>query len=273
VEENKPQGTAVGDLSASDDSESFTFELVSGVGDDDNGLFAISGITLITDEVFDFETRNSYTIRIRVTDSEGEIFEQAFTISVTDINDNNAPILASFIEDQTAAVEEVFSFTVPANTFTDQDNGDELTFSVTLGNGNALPEWLSFDPATMTISGTPTENGTFSIRITATDKNGATASDEFNLTIEGVTAIGEELSKYYRIYPNPSETYLIIEKQDKAAQIQYCRIIDNAGKLVKEWKINSISDLQIDLTSLKPGSYHLELVSDKETVRTQVLKR
>jgi Ca2+-binding RTX toxin-like protein len=61
-----------------------------------------------------------------------------------------------------------------------------LTYDATLADGSALPSWLSFDPATMTFSGTPTDAdvGTLSLQVTATDTEGASVSDAFNITIE-----------------------------------------------------------------------------------------
>jgi len=89
VTENSASGTTVGafntiDLDAGD---SFTYTLVSGTGDSDNASFTISGNTLQTAALFDYETKSSYTVRVRTTDSGGLFFEQSFTISVTDVNE------------------------------------------------------------------------------------------------------------------------------------------------------------------------------------------
>jgi hypothetical protein len=79
-----------------------------------------------------------------------------------------------------------FSFTVPAGTFVDPD-GDALTLSATLANGNPLPTWLHFDPATGTFSGTPgnADVGNLSIKVTASD-GGAPVSTNFSLTVTNV---------------------------------------------------------------------------------------
>jgi hypothetical protein len=76
---------------------------------------------------------------------------------------------------------------VPANTFTDVDApyGDTLTYTATLASGAALPSWLSFNTATRTFSGTPTnaDVGAIDVKVTATDGSNAFASDEFRLTV------------------------------------------------------------------------------------------
>ena len=69
--------------------------------------------------------------------------------------------------------------------FTDVDVGDTLTLSATLADGSPLPAWLSFDPATQTFSGTPLNDdvGSLAIRVTATDTSGATATQDFTVTV------------------------------------------------------------------------------------------
>ncbi len=86
VDENEPVNTTVGVLSATDPDpgDSHTFTLVTGAGSDDNGSFTITGSQLRTGAVFDFETKDTYSVRVRVTDSENARFEKALTVTVTD---------------------------------------------------------------------------------------------------------------------------------------------------------------------------------------------
>jgi gliding motility-associated-like protein len=71
-----------------DTGDTFTYALVSGTGSTDNASFTISGTTLRTAAVFDFETKSSYSVRVRVTDAGGLTFERALTITVTDVNED-----------------------------------------------------------------------------------------------------------------------------------------------------------------------------------------
>jgi hypothetical protein len=89
VAENKVAGTGVGTLSATDPdtADILTFSLVAGVGDTDNALFQVIGNELRTAAVLDFETKLSYSIRVRVTDAGGLTQEEVFTITVTDTAD------------------------------------------------------------------------------------------------------------------------------------------------------------------------------------------
>ena len=87
VNENRLVGAVIGRLTTTDASptDTHTYALVSGTGDTDNAFFNIDGDRLLTAAVFDFETKNSYSVRVRTTDTASNNFEEALTISVNDI--------------------------------------------------------------------------------------------------------------------------------------------------------------------------------------------
>jgi VCBS repeat-containing protein len=89
VQENSPAVTQVGTLSISGYTGSayYNYALASGSGDTDNADFSISGNTLYTRKTFDYETRSSYSIRIRAVDTNGITYEKAFTITILNVND------------------------------------------------------------------------------------------------------------------------------------------------------------------------------------------
>ncbi|MDB9453189.1 DUF4347 domain-containing protein, partial [Dolichospermum circinale CS-541/06] len=92
IAENQIIGTVVGNLSTTDPntSDTFTYSLVTGEGATDNSLFTITNNQLKTNFVFDFEAKNSYSIRVRTTDQGELFFEKQLTIGVTDLNDNES---------------------------------------------------------------------------------------------------------------------------------------------------------------------------------------
>ena len=72
----------VGTLSATSSDPTISFTLVSGTGNTNNGEFAISGTTLsYTGGAV--STNDTKAFRIRATDSTGQTFEEAMTITVT----------------------------------------------------------------------------------------------------------------------------------------------------------------------------------------------
>lgn len=104
---------------------------------------------------------------------------------------NHSPRLASTIGEQLARVGQAFTYVVPAGTFTDQDAGDTLTYTVTQSAGQPLPAWLSFNPTTRTFSGTPAAGdvGAVPIVLQATDSGGLTNTVEFDIRATGAVVL------------------------------------------------------------------------------------
>ncbi|WP_298937193.1 tandem-95 repeat protein [uncultured Ruegeria sp.] len=108
------------------------------------------------------------TFTYKVKDGSGG--ESTASVSVVVQGANDAPVLAVALPNQSSAEDEAMSFVLPANAFTDVD-GDALTLSATLAEGAALPDWLVFDAASGSFSGTPPQDfyGTLSVTVTASD--------------------------------------------------------------------------------------------------------
>ena len=89
IDENVVANTVIGTFSSTDPNtgNTFTYELVGGEGSTDNGDFTISGNQLQIIASPDFETKPSYSIRVRTTDNFGLTFEKFLTISVNDLNE------------------------------------------------------------------------------------------------------------------------------------------------------------------------------------------
>jgi VCBS repeat-containing protein len=121
-----------------------------------------------------------------ISDSKGATASSVVNVTITGVND--APVAANSIAGQQTDQDALFSFAVPASTFTDIDQGDVLTYSATLADGRALPTWLTFAAATQTFSGTPgnADVGNLSLMVTATDTGGLSASSAFALNVANV---------------------------------------------------------------------------------------
>ncbi|MCX6875607.1 MAG: cadherin repeat domain-containing protein [Verrucomicrobia bacterium] len=85
VAENQQSGTQVGTFTstAQDVGNTFTYSLVPGWGDADNGSFTILGDALQTTAAFDFDSKCIYSVRVRTTDQRGLWYEKPFSVNVT----------------------------------------------------------------------------------------------------------------------------------------------------------------------------------------------
>ena len=187
VAENAAINTSVGTLTPSDadSGNTFTFSLVNGAGDADNVSFNINGSTLRSSAVFNHEVKNSYSIRVRVTDQGGLSYETPLTVTISNVNEavTDVALSPSSIAENNAA-----NATVGTLSATDGDTGDTHTFTLVSGTGNA-------DNGSFTIAGnalklTPSADfetkPTYQLRVRATDVGGLFFEKALTVTITDV---------------------------------------------------------------------------------------
>src|SRR5688572_28364953 len=142
---NVAANSTVGTFSTTDPdaANTFTYTLVTGTGDTDNASFNISGGSLRITNSPNFETKSSYTVRIRTTDQESLTYEEAFVITITNVNEDPTDLALS----STSINENVASnSTVGTLSTTDPDAANTFTYTLVTGTGDT-------DNASFNISG------------------------------------------------------------------------------------------------------------------------
>jgi hypothetical protein len=257
--ENQPSGTTVGALSTvdPDSGNTFTYSLVSGTGSTDNASFTISGSTLQAAAAFNYESKNTYSIRVRSTDQGGLFTEKAFTINVTNVNEQPADTTLS-----SANVPENQPSGTAVGKFgtTDPDNGDIFTYSLVSGTG-------STDNGSFTISGSTLKTAAifdyevknvYNVRIRSTDQGGLYTEKAFTIN---VTNVNESLLATVTTPPSPqtgnvtiSYTLADAESHPCSVQVEYS---PNGGT---DWyavtKASSGGDGTTGLSSRPSGTSH-----------------
>ncbi|MDR3538743.1 MAG: putative Ig domain-containing protein [Acetobacteraceae bacterium] len=100
-----------------------------------------------------------------------------------------APVLAMPTSSQIWTGGRSIALALPAATFKDPQ-GQALTYTAHLANGQALPTWLNFNAATDTFTGTaPTTAETIGITVVATDTGGLSVGDTFSATVIGAPVV------------------------------------------------------------------------------------
>jgi hypothetical protein len=112
------------------------------------------------------------------------VVPEMLTLTINGLNDR--PTVEHPIPDQRIREGCRFEYVIAAYAFADLDTNDTLSYRATLANGAPLPNWLMFDPVTLTFSGTPPkgEEGILHIKVIASDEHNATAVDQFDLTVK-----------------------------------------------------------------------------------------
>ncbi|MCH1594777.1 putative Ig domain-containing protein, partial [Staphylococcus epidermidis] len=117
----------------------------------------------------------SYTVTVTTTDESGNATETTFTI---DVEDTTKPTVKS-VSDQT---QEVNTEITPIKIEATDNSGQTVTNKV-----DGLPDGITFDEATNTISGTPSEVGSYDMTVTTTDESGNATETTFTINVEDTT--------------------------------------------------------------------------------------
>lgn len=189
INENGSINDVVGDLSSVDASfdDTHTYTLIAGTGDADNASFNVNGSELRASESFDFETKSSYNIRIQTDDNNGGLFEKAFIISISDVNEVPTDIT---LDNNSINESNPSGTAIGALTTTDEDQGQSYTYTLVSGTGDT-------DNTSFNISGSELvsaevfdfeSKNSYSVRIQTNDGNGGTYAEAFTITINDLPA-------------------------------------------------------------------------------------
>jgi hypothetical protein len=269
-------GTTVGDLNADDQdgADTHTFSLVAGEGDTDNASFSLAGGSIKSAEIFDFEAKASYSIRVKADDGNGGVFEQAISISVENVLET-----AISVTGETSFEQTVLGLTT-SKTWTITNTGEkEVTVSVSNSNAAYIASESSLTIAKdasveLTISFTPLTEGTIEDVIML--------SHEFGETTVGVTGIGELVTsidtpqidkEQVKLYPNPATDVLTIDLSDLNGKVLDLSVLDANGRplFVKQGFKGSI--LKLDITMYENGLYLLRINDERSVVTKKVMIR
>ncbi len=184
IAEDAATGATVGQLTSVDanNGDTHSYTLVAGAGDTDNAAFTIVGNELRTVSSFNFETKSSYTVRVRTTDSSNLTFEQALPLNITNVNEapSQPQLSVSTVVDGTSSGQNVATISSP-----DPDAGDTHTYSLVSGSGDT-------DNASFTINGNNlvlattvnmANKSSYAIRVKSTDNGGLSSEQSFVITV------------------------------------------------------------------------------------------
>jgi len=190
INENVPGNSTVGLLSSTDvdAANTFTYSLVAGTGSTDNAAFNISGSNLRITSSPDFETKSSYSVRVRTTDQGSLTYEKAFTITISDVNEapTDIALSASSINENVPA-----NSTVGSLSSTDVDAANTFTYTLVAGTGSTDNAAFNISGSNLRITSSPdfeTKNS-YSVRVRTTDQGSLTYEKEFSITINDMVEI------------------------------------------------------------------------------------
>ena len=236
INENAGANIPVGTLSSSDPDigQTHTYTLVSGAGGIDNASFYISGNTLLANSSFDYETKNSYSIRVRTTDNgiPAQLCENVFTITVINVNETPFDIAV----DNLAIREKYLGANIGNVTAADPDAGDTHTFTLDDTRFEIVSDILKLKQGVGLNYDIETA---VPIQITVTDIGHLSFTKNFTVTVIDHTETTGLYSKHsFFVIPNPvikqtgnKVTFIFNAGQIVSAEL---KIFDSVGNLVYE---------------------------------------
>ena len=177
IAENNGANDAVGIFSTSDPNpdDVHTYTLITGGSE-----FEIKGDVLHSLKSFDYETKNSYAIRVQTNDGRGGIFQKDFIIRITDVVENVAP--TDLALSNTSVTENAPSNTVIGTlTTTDADASDTHIYTLVAGG----PEFKIGSDTLYTSKSIDYEiKNSYALKIQTDDGKGGTFQKDFTITIK-----------------------------------------------------------------------------------------
>ncbi|MVO14524.1 hypothetical protein GO984_01765 [Rhodobacteraceae bacterium CY05] len=139
----------------------------------------------VLDEMAQGETlEDSFTYT--VSDGNGGFDTATVTLTVSGVDD--PPILTGTTTAQSGFTDQDFTYQFAENLFTDHDEGEAITYDVTLSDGSPLPSFLSFDAGTRTVSFAANapqigDIGLYTLLVTASEPDGQSSTTTFTLSV------------------------------------------------------------------------------------------
>lgn len=189
--ENESIGTLIGLLTEEDEdgNDTFSYSLVAGNGDSDNSKFSISGSSLVSAVSFDFETKNTYSVRIAVTDAAGNVFSKSFVIQIKDVNEPPTGLSIDNVE----ILENEGPTLIGTFTTDDIDVGDSFTYEITGNDAVQLKKLFGIEDNQL-FSKVPFDaegQAQYSVPVTVTDNAGGQFTQQFVILVISVNEAPE----------------------------------------------------------------------------------
>ncbi len=275
IAENSGTAASIGNFITEDADENDThiYTLTSGDGDTDNASFKITGNELIAVVDFDFETQDSYSIRVNSEDSFGSSIDKIFTITVTNVGE----AILRVSGDQMAPNTGIgLTSTIGISIHNDGD-GSLMISSITYPEGFTGPTSnITIAPSesqNITVDFAPTDRKTYSGDMVITS-NGGTAN--FTLTGIGelVTSTEDNLpAAKISVYPNPASTYIALDLSAYNGTPLAVTLYDMNGTQKTSIQDYRKPSMQIDVSRYPNGIYLVGISDGKFTFTKKIMIR
>lgn len=276
LDENAGADAEIGTLSTTDpdNGDSFTYSLVAGTGDSDNASFSINSGKLLAKISLNFESKSSYSVRVKTEDAGGLSYEEALTITLNDVNEAPTAIAidASYI-DENVTVGSV----VGALSTTDEDNGDTFTYSLAAGTNDN--DAFDIDGANLvTAAAVDFETkASYTVVVTSTDAGGASFDKSITITVNNeaepsIANIGGLVFDVTDIAETTSQNFTIENTGDTDIEVASITLPDgySADKSAFTVEVGASTQVEVTFAPSEAKTYAGEMVIQSNAGETRV---
>lgn len=207
------------------------------------------------------ELKNEYPMNCFTVPMEQLIFSQVSQTLIVDTL-NMAPEILVEIADTIIKTNEAFNLQVNTDNYADKEM-DNIVFDVKQSNGSDLPDWLSFDATSLTLSGTASEKSNNIFELYVTDEKGARSVDKFRIKVDEEVNVNTQIDKQLKISYNTNTKALTFQNINLNSNYQYT-ICDITGKNIHKGTIDAST---IYVKEISSGIYIIN-VSSQNTFKS-----
>lgn len=247
-----------------EDKDDFHFiKLTEGTGAINNDFFKIENNVLYSAKEFDFEERNSYSIRVIAEDIAGESIEEVFVINLTNEEEskieldpsldfgivsvgesNSTPLIISNTGDTDVTIESIET----------PEGFSTVSVALSVNTNSSLSIPIKFEP-----SEEKAYSGTLIVNTTA-------GNFEVSVTGQGVTVTSLDRNLLedvkFTLYPNPASSFINIDLSTVPYEVQNFQIFDTRGKVMMQGQRNDSMQLQVNIKDYTEGVYYFSLIHE-----------
>ncbi|MEA5621269.1 DUF4114 domain-containing protein, partial [Cronbergia sp. UHCC 0137] len=168
--------------------DTFTYSFLSGTND--NNQFTIQNNQLLINNSPDFETKSTYNILVRSTDSNNQSFDQTFTININDLNETPTDLTIS-----SNNVNENVAANTPIATFTtiDPDISDTFIYSLVAGSNDNNQFTITNNQLLINNSPDFEAKSSYSISLRTTDAANQSFEKTFTIQVNDINEVPTNL--------------------------------------------------------------------------------
>lgn len=216
----------------------------------------------------DFGQMGYRSFKVTATDQGNNAGNTSVKYFVQHVNRAPEAVQQADIEIGLQSASEIINL---SSLFADPD-GDEMTYAMKLSNDEVVDAFTT--PESVIFVGR--KMGEVTATITATDTNGASATNSFNVKVVTGTGINDvETDKSISIYPNPVVDFANVTINSEVNDEVVYRLYDANGALLFNEVARTAKGqvYAIDMTGFATGVYYLELEINGTRSTVPVMKR